>query len=106
MLTLNGKQYAQNKAEFEAGGAHGYYKVKRGKSRVAILIMDAAKEPKALISPDCAIVTAYRFEGDGKNRYMYATTKETEEFLGIGGMSYRESRQIAQAAISSVGVTA
>lgn len=106
MFEYNGKKFAATKAEFQAAPEtpHGYYRVNRSTQshRVSIMLMDANREPKALISPDGATVTAYRFEKG--IMYMYATTKETEEFLGIVGMSYRDSRQTAQDAIASLGV--
>ena len=107
MLDFNGKQYARNGAEFESLSAHGYYKVNRSArypGRVSILILTPAKEPIALISPDGATVTAYRFT-DGRNRYMFACTKTTEDFLGIADLKYSVLSDMGRDAINTVKQT-
>src|ERR1700677_1248402 len=103
MLEFNGNKFAQTKQEFDLIAAHGYYRVNRSKrhpGRVSILFSTPAKEPIALIAPCGTTVTAYKFEGDGKNRYMYACTKTTEDFLDIADLKYSTLRDMGRAAIN------
>ena len=100
MFTFNGKQYARTQAEIGGKAVNGFYRIKAGRGRVAVLLMDSKREPKALISPDGVVVTAYRFEKG--IMYMYSTTKETEEFLGIAGLKYSALRDMGRLAIDSV----
>jgi hypothetical protein len=105
-ITINNRKYAKNSSElldslFQGPvTAHGLYKVKRGKGRVAIELRTIQGEPKALISPDGVFVTAFSFEG--KTRYMYGLTEDSKEFLGFQSIDRKEQFDMAVDALAAV----
>jgi hypothetical protein len=107
MIELNGRKYARDAAEMEATKTfgmrtcHGFYKVKRRKGTVAVLILDGLQQPIALVSPDACLVTAHN--ALGRTRYMYAMTRSTREFLGLPATTTaREEHDMAQGVLDQV----
>jgi hypothetical protein len=104
MLLINGLKFAKNNAEvidslFQGSTtAHGIYKVRRGRGRVAIELRSIQGEPMALISPDGVFVTAHK--DGGKTRYMYAMSQQTAEWLQLQGVTCRQQFDIAVDALA------
>jgi hypothetical protein len=102
MLTFNGKRFAATEGEMletlftGPTTASGFYKVRSGRKtdRVAVEFFDHLQKPVALVSPDGALVTAYRLDGDKQTIYMYGCTAETEAFMGTAGMTYGDIHRL------------
>ena len=102
MITINGKKYAKNDAEFidtlfQGGGtAHGFYKT--GKN--GIKLFDHKKNLFAFVvnnrHNEQFFVDA-SIKPDGKSHYMFGTSSLTEKILGITGCG--QARELAQEVI-------
>jgi hypothetical protein len=77
------------------GTASGIFKIRKD----GILFMRPNGDPFAFLVAnrhgERFFVTCYRFEGDGKMRYMHALTEEGERLLGLFEMSFKESHETA-----------
>jgi len=99
MITINGRKFAKNNAEFtsslfvESGTCFGFYKKVRGGCR----LYNMQNELFAFIANnrhgERFFVSASIH--DGKPWYMYALTDKDERFLGFDSMSLREEHAIA-----------
>jgi len=104
MLTINGKKYVKNDAEFtdtlfQAGGtAYGYYK----KLKNGIQLFNMQKELFAFIvnnsRGEVFAVSAIKFEG--KARYSFGIDSITEKLLGLDVVRYSDKPAYLRAAIA------
>jgi hypothetical protein len=72
--------------------ASGTYKIRKN----GVLFFKPTGEPFANKHGERFFVTAYRFDADGKMRYMHALTDEGERLLGVKGMPMSQEHEIAE----------
>lgn len=95
-FTYNGLSFVKRKT-LVSDETKGYFK----SMKAGFLLMDLNREPKAFVCTNDStpfVVTASKPEG-GKTRYMYSTTKQTEQFLNIENKSHTERYDIAKKAV-------
>ena len=76
MINFNGKRYAKNKSEF-GPMCNGYYR----RIRNGLQIFNTQRELTAFIHEQGFVVNAFMYEG--RARYQFGTSEETEIFLGF-----------------------
>lgn len=105
MITINGKKYAKNQAEFTEslfasdGTCVGFYALRKN----GVLLSDMQNKPFAMAVErgySTWFVSASRRE-DGRMWYMFALSSADEKTLGMDGMRYLDQLDLARSVITS-----
>lgn len=104
MLTINGRKFAKNDAEFTeslfvpGGTCAGFYK----RTAKGVYLYDMRRELIGFMRSDSrftGLVTAYKAES-GRTRYMFAACSTLEKLVGFDTLSYSEQSAAVQSSLA------
>jgi hypothetical protein len=106
MIKVNDRKYAKNKKEFsqslfeKSGTCDGYYKVKRKKNGILVLLSDTKGEDFAYVVRDNK--GGYGMGTKHGSHYMYDLTDYHRRQLGVEGLGYGAMINLSESIINQI----